>query len=1297
MSAESSSAVDRLIGFCLGNKLVVGLLTLLAVVAGLRVAPFPWDLGDLPRDPVPVDAIPDTGENQQIVFTAWPGRSPQDVEDQVTYPLTVALLGVPGVTSIRSSSMFGVSSIFVVFDESVEFYWSRSRLVEKLASLPSGTLPDGVQPALGPDATPLGQVLWYTLEGRDEDGRPTGGWDLDELRSAQDWYVRYALASVEGVAEVASIGGHVREYQIDVDPDAMRAHGVMLHDIFRAVQASNVDVGARTIELNQVEYVVRGLGFLKSVEDLEAIVVAEREDVPITIGQLARVGLGPALRRGALDKDGAEAVGGVVVVRYGANPLAVIEGVRHKLAEIAPGMPSKVLEDGRTSRLVAVPFYDRSGLIHETLGTLGDALELEVLVTLVVVLVMVGHLRSAGLIAGLLPLAVLLCFVAMKAFRVDANIVALSGIAIAIGTMVDMGIVLTESILGHLTPGEAPRERLASIRRGAAEVGGAVLTAVLTTVVGFLPVFTMVGAEGKLFRPLAFTKTFALIASILVALVVLPAAAHVLLREGRRVRGALAALRAGALVALGVVVGALWRVEAGVALAIVGLWPALTGLLPERARGVVQRAAALLVALAVAVFLAGRWEPLGPGHELGNVAFTVGVLGGVLLLFQAIVWVYEPVLGWCLRHKLLFLSLPALITVLGLCAWRGFDALAGPAAAPLARAANVVRAALPGAWVGEGALTAADVEAWGPWAALERTFPGLGQEFMPALDEGSFLLMPVTMAHASISEALDLLQQQDLRIRAIPEVDQVVGKIGRAESPLDPAPVSMVETVITYLPEYRQDEAGRRLSFRWDDASGAFARDAHGELIPDEDGRPFRQWRDEVRSPRDIWDRIEAAARVPGMTTASRLQPIETRRIMLQTGMRAPMGIKVYGPDLETIEEVALELEALLKEVPAVRAETVLADRVIGKPYLELEIDREAIARHGLSVRAVQDVIEVAVGGRPLTRTVEGRERYPVRVRYPRERRDSPEELANVLIAGPGGAQVPLGQLADLRYTRGPQVIKSEDTFLTAYVLFDKRPEVAEVDAVEDARAFLEARRASGELVLPEGVSYRFAGNYENQVRATATLRVVLPLALLLIFLLLYLQFRSTLTTGIVFSGVFVAWSGGFLMLWLYGQGWFLDGAPFGVDLRELFGVRPYNLSVAVWVGFLALFGIASDDGVVMATYLDQSFARARPADRAAIRAAVVRAGKRRIRPCLMTTATTLLALLPVLTSKGRGSDVMIPMAIPSIGGMTVELVTLFVVPVLYSLVQELRLRRAGPPPPSGEDSAESGAPRMSP
>ena len=1284
-----ATPIDRVIRFCLENKLVVALFTLLLIGWGLRSAPFDWDLGGLPRDPVPVDAIPDIGENQQIVFTEWAGRSPQDVEDQVNYPLTVALLGIPKVKTIRSYSMFGFSTIYVIFEEDAEFYWSRSRVLEKLNSLPAGTLPEGVRPALGPDATALGQVFWYTLEGRDPEGNPTGGWDLHELRSVQDWHVRYALMSAGGVAEVASVGGFVQEYQVDVDPDAMRAYGVTIEEVVSAVKTSNVDVGARTIDVNSVEYVIRGLGFVKELADIEQAVVKVRDSVPVYVRNVARVTLGPALRRGVLDKGGAEVVGGVVVVRYGENPLEAIKNVKQKIEQLAPGLPRKALADGTVSQVTIVPFYDRAGLIHETLGTLSAALIQQILVTIIVVVVMVRHLRSSILISGLLPLAVLMCFVAMRLTGVDANIVALSGIAIAIGTIVDMGIIICENIIRHLDEADDSEDRLEVVYRASSEVGGAVLTAVATTVIGFLPVFAMQAAEGKLFKPLAFTKTYVLIASVITALTIIPPLAHlVIARRGSERRTTRVVWYAGLFIAGALLIILLKWWWAGGALCLVAAYGSLAGLLPDGVRRCVPWIMNAAVALAVLFVLAQHWLPIGPEQGLWRNVLLVGAtIGGLLLLFQFFQYAYPYVLRWALAHKPTFLLLPLLILTGGAMAWLGFDRTFGW---------------LPGS-----------VTATAPARYLSAKFPGLGKEFMPPLDEGSYLYMPVTMPHASIGEVIDVLQKQDMAFAEVPEIESAVGKLGRVDSPLDPAPLSMIETVINYHPQYLVDAAGRRQSFRHDadetdlfrsadgiplpapdgepyTVRGKFQRDDDGRLIPDTDGMPFRLWRPPldpdlnddraawpgVHSPDDIWDLIVQAAQIPGTTSAPKLQPIGARLVMLQSGMRAPMGVKIKGPDLATIERVGMQVEQLLKEVPSIERATVIADRIIGKPYLEIEIDREAIARHGIPVQKVQNVIEVAIGGKPVTTTVEGRERYPVRVRYLRELRDSIEALGRILVPAADGTQIPLVQLADLRYVRGPQVIKSEDTSLIGYVLFDKRPGYAEVDVVEQANAYLTGKIASGELVLPAGVSRPiFAGAYENQVRSEKRLMVVLPLALFIIFVILYLQFRSVVSTGLVFTGIFVAWAGGFLMIWMYAQPWFLDLDVFGTSLRDLFQVHSINLSVAIWVGFLALFGIATDDGVVMATYLRDAFARRQPASVEEVRRATVDAGRRRIRPCLMTTATTILALLPVLTSTGRGADIMVPMAIPSFGGMVIEVITMLVVPVLFCAIQEMRLR----------------------
>ena len=1303
---EPKSIVDKVIWFCLNNKLVVWLVTLFIIAWGVRVAPFDWNTGWLPRDPVAVDAIPDIGENQQIVFTEWEGRSPQDVEDQITYPLTTALLGVPGVKTVRSYSYFGYSTVFVIFEERFDFYWTRSRVLEKLSSMPAGSLPEGVQPTLGPDATALGQVYWYTLEGRDPDGKPAGGWDLNELRSVQDWQVRYALLGAGGVSEVASVGGFVQEYQVDVDPDAMRAYRVSLEQVFNAVRNSNVDVGARTIEINKVEYAIRGLGFIKDVSDVEQSVVTVNDNIPIYLKDVANVTLGPEMRRGAINKEGAEAVGGIVVVRYGSNPLEAIRNVKGKIDEIAPGLPTKVVVDyslvstedierfaGQhsfaafdgagldqgawlgwlrktdrhewpawitTSQINVVPYYDRTGLIYETLGTLNSALVEEIIITMIVVIVMAVHLRSSILISAVMPLAVLLCFIAMKYFGVDANIVALSGIAIAIGTIVDMGIIICENILKHLDEAPPSENRLHVVYRASSEVGSAVLTAVSTTVVSFLPVFTMIGPEGKLFKPLAFTKTFALAASVLIALTIVPALAHVMIAnrfDSKWKRNVLLALA----FVLGVLLTLFFKWWIGLIVVAFCIYFLLDERLPKPVRRYGPWIANGAVLFVVAYYLTEHWYPLGPDKGISrNFIFVAVLVGGLLGTYLAFQYVYAPILRWCLRHKLIYLSLPGTLVLLGLCAWLGFDTVFGFVPASASK-------------VGISEQT---IRLSRPWVAANHAFPGFGREFMPPLDEGSYLYMPTAMPHAGVGASLEIIEEETRAISSIPEVETVVGKIGRAETAIDPAPMSMIETVVNYKPEYMVDKDGYRLTFQYDEERGEFARDEFGELVPDPHGKPFRQWRDHINKPDDIWAEIVKAAEMPGVTSAPRLQPIATRIVMLQSGMRAPMGVKVKGPDLETIERVGFEIERYLKQVPSVEPSAVVADRIVGSPYLEIDIDRSAIARYGVRIRDVQDVIEVALGGMKITTTVEGRERYPVRVRYMRELRDQIESLGRILVpAMEGEAQIPLIQVANVNFVRGPMSIKSEDTFLVGYVLFDKKADYTEVDVVEDCQRLLKQKLDSGEWSLPTGVSYTFAGNYENQVRAQNTLMVVVPLAMFIIFLILYFQFSSYLTTLLVWSGLIVAASGGFMLMWLYGQPWFLDFAVLGVSMRELFQVHPISLSVAIWVGFLALFGVATDDGVVIATYLDQSFAGQKVKSIQDIRDATLAAGLRRIRPCLMTTATTVLALVPVLTSSGRGADIMVPMAIPSFGGMTIELLTLFLVPVLYCWLKEFKFR----------------------
>nr|MBP7651873.1 efflux RND transporter permease subunit [Candidatus Dependentiae bacterium] len=817
---EHLTFTDKIIKFCLENKLVVFLLILFFTLWGVIVAPFDWDIKWLNRNPVAVDAIPNIGENQQIVFTDWMGRSPQDVENQITYPLTVSLLGIPGVKTIRSFSMFGFSTVYVIFNEDIEFYWSRTRILEKLNSLPAGILPAGVKPALGPDATPLGQIFWYTLEGRDKNNKPTGGWDLQELRTTQDWFVRYSLQSVQGVSEVASIGGFVKEYQIDIDPDAMHANNVMLEQIYNAVKMSNIDVGGRTIEINKAEYVIRGLGFIKSLEDIEKAVVRVNNNIPIRIKDIAQVSFGPAYRDGVLDKHGNEAVGGVVVVRYGANPLEVIKNVKLKMTEIEKGLPAKTLADGTVSSVKIIPFYDRTGLIQETLGTLKNAISEEIIITIIVILLMVLHLKSSLLISAVLPLAVLMSFIGMKIFGVDANIVSLSGIAIAIGTIVDMGIIICENILRHLEAAPPEEPKIQVVFRAASEVGSALLAAISTTVISFLPVFMMEGAEGKLFKPLAYTKTFALIASVIVALTLIPPLAHVLFTGKIRSR-VLKRVFNFCVILLGIIICIKFFWWAGLIIIALSIDNILESYTSNKIKKLLNYIVNYSVIFIVFILLSKHWMPLGPDKGLiKNTAAVILVCISLFVIFYIIQKFYVPILRWCLNNKLLFLSIPIFIILFGMTVWLGFG-----------RIFNFIPWVLTKAGISEIA-----VETNSAWSFFNHQFPGLGKEFMPSLDEGSYLYMPTTMPHASIGEAADTLKKLNIAIKSIPEIDETVGKIGRVESALDPAPLSMIETVINYKSEYISDKNGERITFKFDKNKNEFLRDSFGDLIQDIEG-----------------------------------------------------------------------------------------------------------------------------------------------------------------------------------------------------------------------------------------------------------------------------------------------------------------------------------------------------------------------------------------------------------------------------------------------------------------------------
>ena len=1172
--------VNAIIKWCLGNVFLM-CIAMAALVAG----------GIYALKQSHVDAIPDIGEKQVIVFADWEGRSPQDVEDQVTYPLTAALQGTPQVKSIRGMSGFGFSMVFVIFEDQADYYWARSRVLERLSSA-QAALPQGVTPALGPDATALGQVFWYTLEGE--------GFSLEELRSTQDWFVRRQLQAVPGVAEVASIGGHVREYQIDVDPDRLRAQRVTLPEVFDAVRRSNLDVGAKVLEKGGAEFLVRGVGFVKSVEDLENIVIRQEGGTPLFVRNVARVSLGPEFRRGILNKAGVEATGGIVLARVGANPREVIDAVKERIARLQPGLPARVLPDGRTSRVTIVPYYDRSVIIDETMDTLRETVSEELLFAGAVVLLFLLHLRASVSILATLPLSVAVAYIAMERLGVGANIMSVAGLAIAIGDVADMGIIMTENIYRHLSqrpPEAATREGwLRVVERAAHEVGPAILVAVTNTVLSFLPVFFLEGQEGKLFKPLAYTKTFAIAGSVALALTVVPAIALMTLRDPtlRRAARTRVIAIAGLVTVLAVRLLAGWLGLAG------GAWSGLSGWPTALAAGAI-------VALAVWRITGERLVPL----ESNPVSRLI------------LAW-YEPSLRGVLAHRRLYFAATGAFVLFGFVIWLGFVAIFSP-----------VRAGL--------AAIGLDPSLTRPWVAASHAFPGLGREFMPPLDEGSVLSMPSLLPAASLTQVMEVLAVQDARLRQVPEVRDVVGKAGRSESALDPAPIGMIETVITLRPEaeWREVPVERFWSGwpRW--------------MQP-----PVRAvWPDRRRiSKAEILAELQAASAVPG-ALPTWLQPIQTRLVMLSSGFRAMMGAKIFGPDLREIERIGLEMERVLREVPG--AVDVVADRIVGKPYLEFVIDREAAARYGVTIDDVNDVIEVAIGGERSTTTVEGTARYPVRVRYARELRDTIEALEKVLLPTAAGAQVPLTAVAALHYEVGPQEIKSENTLKVGYVTLNTRDR-DEVSVIEDADRAVKAAIEDGRVRMPAGYFYEWGGQFEAQVRATERLSVLVPTVLAVMVVMLYLGFGKWWIAGTVFLCILVSMTGGFLMLWIWGV----------------------NLSVAVWVGMIALLGVADDDAVVMLTYQEQVFREAREGARGLrtkddVRDLVVTAGLRRIRPCLMTLATTVIGMLPVFLVDGRGSDVMRPMAIPSVGGMAVQVWALFLAPAVYCAVMERRLPRA--------------------
>ena len=1072
--------INRIIEWSLRNRFLVVCGAVLLAGLGVRAL-----------YQTPVDAIPDLSENQVIVYADWPGRSPQEVEDQVTYPLSVNLQGLAGVKTVRANSMFGFSLITVIFDDRIDNYFARSRVLERLNYL-GDVMPAGVEPKLGPDATGLGWVYEYYLA-VDPTRSPQGGYDLGQLRAIQDWFVRYQLNAVPGVAEVASVGGFPRQYQIEVSSLRMRQLGVTLQMVMDAVRQSNLNVGGKIIEENGMEFVVRGIGLVNSNADLENIVLQLNNGTPVYLKDVARIQLGGDFRRGALDVDGREVVGGVVVMRTGENAMAVIKAVKEKIARISSGLPPGVS---------IKPFYDRSELIERTIDTLKHALTEEAVLVTLVIIIFLFHFRSIFIVVLPLPLSILMAFILMNHFGISSNIMSLSGIAIAIGVLVDAGIVMTENVIRHAERAEKEKgRRLNSAEivdvtlEAARQVGRPIFFAMVIIILAFIPVFSLTGQEGKLFHPLAFTKTFAMAGSTVLAITLVPALCAALIR--------------------------------------------------------------------------------GPFQAEENN-----------LLMRVLLGIYDPILAWALRFRK---------TVLGL----ALTALA---------AALVLAFGVPSKIVSQ-------LSTLNPQLAA-RLPHGMGSEFMPPLNEGSLLFMPVLLPDVSLSEVKRIMAWQDQVIKQTPEVESVAGKLGRAETATDPAPVQMIETTIML--------------------------------------KPKSEWRPGLTEDKIVTELVEKLSNVPGYIPGF-LQPIQNRILMISTGIRAQVGIKILGDNLDALQQKAFEVERIVREIPG--AVGVAASRMQGKPYLNIELNRSAMAHYGLRAQDVLNVVQSGLGGENVTTAIAGRERIPIQVRLERDERDDIERLGDVLVSTPAGKFIQLGQVATIHRDIGPDEIDSENGRLRVFVQ-------ANVSG-RDLGGFVQETQArlAREIPLPPGMTIEWSGQYENQLRAQHTLRLIVPAALFIIFLLLYIVYHSFKEAAHVILAVPFALTGGVFLQWLLG----------------------YNFSVAVWVGYIALFGTAIQTGVVMVVYLEEAVAKKRAqrgADfgRADLLQAVKDGARLRLRPKVMTVVTIVASLLPIMWSVRPGAEVMRPLAAPIIGGMVSSLIHILIVtPVIFVWLREREMKKPAP------------------
>jgi Cu(I)/Ag(I) efflux system membrane protein CusA/SilA len=1146
--------LEKIIDASIRNRFLIVTAAVFVVLAGLYTL-----------SQTPLDAIPDLSDVQVIVYTDYPGQAPQVVEEQVTYPLTTAMLAVPGAKVVRGYSFFGSSFVYIIFEDGVDLYWARSRVLEYLNYV-SGRLPRGVTPSLGPDATGVGWIYEYAVIDR------TGKHDLGQLRSIQDWYLRYQLTSVEGVSEVASVGGFVKQYQVEIDPNKLLAYGIPLAKVKKAIQRSNRDVGGRVVEMSETEYMVRGLGYIKSVRDIENVPLGvDKFGTPIMVRDVANVHLGPELRRGLTELDGeGEVAGGVVIMRYGENALATIKRIKEKIQDLRAGLPEGVK---------IVPVYDRSGLIERAVRTLNEKLVEESIVVALVCIIFLLHFRSAFVAIFTLPLGILMAFIIMKLQGLNANIMSLGGIAIAIGAMIDAAIVMIENAHKHLEKYGDTGNHWTIIATSAKQVGPALFFSLLIITCSFLPIFALQAQEGRLFKPLAFTKTYSMAAAAVLSVTLVPVMMGYFIRTtvlpeawSRRKQRTVSAASAAA------VFGLVWFVTRFSSYTVLE-----TFWLP------------IAIILGTLTLLTLWPQEISP-EEKNPVN-------------RSLIKIYKPVILWVLGHKAATI-LAAVFVMFSLLPFRSLVVDRLPAGA-LRNAAEKLDVLFP--------------------------FEKIGGEFMPPLYEGDLLYMPTTLPGISITTARATLQQTDKIIKSFPEVKSVFGKVGRADTATDPAPLSMIETTISLKPEEEWPMTHvKRFFSDWPEA----LRRPLSKIWPLE--RHFT-WK-------ELTDQMNSAIHFPGLTNAWTM-PIKTRIDMLATGIKTPVGIKVMGRDLQTLSMLGKQIETVVRRVPGTLS--AYSERAVGGYYFDYDIDRAAAARYGLTVGDVQDVIQSAIGGMNIGETVEGLERYPVNIRYGRELRESIASLERVLIATPSGAQIPIAQVAHIRIHQGPPVIKSENSRPSVWVYVD-------IEGVDVATYVKDAKKAvEASVKMPAGYNLVWSGQFEYMERANKRLAVVVPVTLLIVFLLLYLNFKNVAESLIVMLSLPFAVVGGIWFIYVLG----------------------YDMSIAAGVGFIALAGVAAETGVVMLIYLDEALlskvsGKGQAITRKDLYDAIIFGAVERVRPKMMTVTAIMAGLLPIFWGHGTGADTMRRIAAPMIGGMVSSaILTLVVIPAIYAFWKGLTMK----------------------